>query len=309
LIEIPPLDLELTEATMAGWIKPNGPQPDWSSIIMTRDPGLATGFNILGYQLAYHWNDTSNSWSFRGGDMIAEDDWTFAAVTIEPDKATFYVNGEAGSVNEIEHAPCLWNSNIYLGGDGNDNWIARRMNGALDEVLMYDRALSEAEIRYLAGLKEKENLLQNPSFEEDEVILDDPDWLQWCTWNPAEGAGSNTTIVDTDAVDGARSLRIEPVGPENWHFILVNISFPADLNKNYTASFWAKADEPRPLTVQMKASDNSVNAWGATSFDLTTEWAEYSYTSEVLHIDVKLEFLCAGSEVPFLLDAVSVTEE
>jgi hypothetical protein len=153
LIETPPLDLELTEATMAGWIKPNGPQPDWSSIIMQRDPGLATGFNILGYQLAYHWNDTSSSWNFRGGDMIAEDDWTFAAVTIEPDQATFYVNGEAGSVNEITHEPCLWNSNVYLGGDGTAGWVARRMNGALDEVVIYDRALSVGEIRYLAGFR------------------------------------------------------------------------------------------------------------------------------------------------------------
>jgi hypothetical protein len=152
------------------------------------------------------------------------------------------------------------------------------------------------------------NLLQNPSFEEDEPILDDPDWVQWCTWNPAEGAGSNVTIVDTDAIDGARSLKVEPVGPENWHFILVDISFAADLDKNYTATFWAKAEAPRPLTVQMKASDNSVNAWNATGFDLTTDWAEYSYTSEVLHNDVKLEFLCAESEVPFLLDSVSVSE-
>ena len=151
LVEVPPLNLELTEATMAGWIKPNGPQPDWSSIMMTRTPGLATGFNVLGYQLAYHWNDTSSSWNFRGGDMIAEDDWTFVAVAIEPDKARFYVNGEAGSVNEVSHGPCLWNSNIYLGGDGNSNWVARRMNGALDDVCLYDRALSGGEIAYLAG--------------------------------------------------------------------------------------------------------------------------------------------------------------
>ncbi len=98
------------------------------------------------------------------------------------------------------------------------------------------------------------------------------------------------------------------MGVENWHFILVNISFAADLSKNYTASFWAKAEAARPLTVQMKASDNSVDAWNATGFDLTTDWAEYSYTSEVLHTDVKLEFLCAGSDVPFLLDLVSVVE-
>jgi hypothetical protein len=194
---------------------------------------------------------------------------------------------------------------VLIGSDGwGCDWI-----GGIDEVAIYNRDLSVGEIRYLAGFREEaENLLANGSFEEDEPILDDPDWLQWCTWNPAEGAGSNVTIVDTDAADGARSLKVEPVGPENWHFILVNISFAADLSKNYTATFWAKADAERPLTVQMKASDNSVNAWNATGFDLTTDWAEYSYTSEVLHTDVKLEFLCAASEVPFLLDLVSVTE-
>ncbi|MBW7988825.1 MAG: hypothetical protein FVQ84_02215 [Planctomycetes bacterium] len=153
-----------------------------------------------------------------------------------------------------------------------------------------------------------ENLLQNPSFEDDEVILDDPDWEQWCTWNPDEGAGSSVMVDDTEFIDGSKSLRVDPIGPENWHFIVVNISFTADLNSDYTASFWAKAEEPRPLTVQMKASDNSVAAWGATDFELTTEWAEYYYTSNVLHEDVKLEILCAGSEVTHWLDFVLVYE-
>ncbi len=153
-----------------------------------------------------------------------------------------------------------------------------------------------------------DNLLQNPSFEEDEVILDDPDYEQWATWNPEEGAGSSVTVDETEFIDGTRSLRVDPKGPENWHFIVLNLSFPADLNKQYTVSFWAKAETPRPLTLQMKAADNSISAWGATDFDLTTEWAEYHYTSEVLHADVKLEILCAGSEVPHWLDFVYVYE-
>ena len=148
------------------------------------------------------------------------------------------------------------------------------------------------------------NLVQNPSFEADEAILDDPAWEAWATWNPAEGAGSNATIVDTDAVDGSRSLRIEPKGPENWHFIVLNLPIMVDMEKSYTVSFWAKAEAPRPLTVQIKATDNSINAWGATTFDLTTGWAEYSFTSNVLIDNVKLEILCAASEVPFLLDYV-----
>ncbi|MHC4174625.1 MAG: carbohydrate binding domain-containing protein [Planctomycetota bacterium] len=153
-----------------------------------------------------------------------------------------------------------------------------------------------------------DNLLQNPSFEEDEVILDDPNYEIWATWNSPEGAGSSVTVDDTEFIDGTRSLRVDPIGPENSNFIVLNMSFPADLNKQYTVSFWAKAEEPRPLTLQMKAADNSISHWGPTDFDLTTDWAEYHYTSEVLHTDVKLEILCAGSEVPHWLDFVYVYE-
>jgi len=89
---------------------------------------------------------------------------------------------------------------------------------------------------------------------------------------------------------------------------LLQADIPVDVDKNYTTSFWAKAEAPRPLTVQMKASDNSVDAWGATDFELTTDWAEYSYTSEVLIAVVKIEICCSGTEVPFWLDLVSVYE-
>ena len=152
------------------------------------------------------------------------------------------------------------------------------------------------------------SLLANGSFEEDEVILDDPDWQAWATWNPAEGAGSNAAIVDTDAVDGARSLLIEPVGPENWHFTVLSLPLPTEVGTRYTATFWAKASQPRPLAVQFKATDNSIQ-WGYADFELTTEWAEYSLTAPAENAETKLEFFCAGSEVSFLLDNVTVTAE
>jgi len=250
-----------------------------------------------------------------GGDVVGTtiaqpNTWTHLALTVSPDEVAVYVNGEKEGSRTGEAVPAVNVGAATIGAWNNGGTdVQREMTGMMDNVLIYDRALSEAEVRYLASVKpDPMNLVQNPSFEEDEPILDDPDWVHWCTWNDTAGAGSNTTIVDTDSIDGTRSLQIQPKGVENWHFILVNISFAANLDKNYTASFWAKAVAPRPLTVQMKASDNSIDAWGATDFDLTTEWAEYSYTSEVLIDDVKLEFLCAGSEIPFWLDLVSVCE-
>jgi len=55
----------------------------------------------------------------------------------------------------------------------------------------------------------------------------------------------------------------------------------------------------------MKATDNSIS-WGYADFQLTSEWAEYSFTSPAENGEGKLEFMCAGVEVPFWLDQLSV---
>jgi hypothetical protein len=186
--------------------------------------------------------------------------------------------------------------------DGQNNYIAFGSSGT--------GALTAFDVDYIKlsltpPPKPIVNLVLNPSFEEDEDVLDDPTWYSWATWNPAEGAGSNATIVDTDAADGARSLLIEPVGIENWHFIVLSLPIPTEVGAGYTASFKAKAAEARPLGVQFKSTDNTVQ-WGYTDFQLTTDWAEYSLTSDALNAETKLEFFCAGVGVAFWLDSVAV---
>ena len=152
-----------------------------------------------------------------------------------------------------------------------------------------------------------ENLALNPSFEEDEVILNDPDWEAWCTWSPDDVIGNNVELDESEFIDGKRSLRVEPVGVENWHLVVANISIPVQMGSEYTASFWVKAEEARPLTASFKAADNTVS-WGETGFEVTTEWAEYSMTSESLSDELKLEIFCAGSEIPLWLDFVYIYE-
>jgi len=147
------------------------------------------------------------------------------------------------------------------------------------------------------------NLAPNPSFEEDEVILDDPAWEMWCTWGWEGGLQSKVKIDDTEFIDGLRSLRIDAKGGTDWYFIVLDLPMPAKVGTKYTASFWAKAETPRPLTVQMKATDNSVS-WGATPFQVTQDWAEYHFTAVSQSTEIKLEFFCAAVEVPLWLDFV-----
>jgi hypothetical protein len=249
-----------------------------------------------------------------GGDVVGTsiaqpNTWTHLALTVSPDEVAVYFNGEKEGSRIGEAVPAVNVGAATIGAWNNGGTdVQREMTGMMDNVLIYNRALSEAEVRYLAGVRtDAVNLVQNPSFEEDEVILDDPDWEKWTTWNPAEGAGSNATIVDTDSIDGARSLMVEPKGAENWHFMVLQDYIPLEVGKNYIATFWAKAEAARPLGTQMKATDNSVS-WGYTDFELTTEWAECTMTSEALSAEAKLEIFCAGVEVPVWLDLVSVYE-
>jgi hypothetical protein len=295
-------EFSFTDAmTVSTWVNIRSRTTAWMALV-------AKGENA--WRLAVNNETTGIHYAFSGGTRgwqaantateLAFDEWYHVAATYDTKVgATVYINGKPDASNSNLDGIDTNQKSLLIGE--NPEATGRLFDGMLDEVMIYNRALSEGEIHFLAGL----NLVKNPSFEEDEVILDDPTWEQWATWNPAEGAGSNVTIVDTDSVDGARSLLIEPVGPENWHFILVSLPLPTEVGASYTASFWAKAAEPRPLAAQFKANDNTVQ-WGYTDFQLTTEWAEYSLTAAALNAESKLEIFCAGSEVPFWLDSVAV---
>ena len=269
----------------------SGASPSWSWQVRY-------GWNSPQPYMAFTFNTSPRAWAYVGKNL-ERNEWAHIACSHDGATLKCYLNGEEADSTPMG-AITSSSTPLLIGSDGwRSDWI-----GAIDEVAIYNRDLSEGELLYLAGFRE--TVVLNPSFEDDEAILDDPDWEQWATWNPVEGAGSNATIVDTDSIDGARSLRIEPKGAENWHFIVLSQPIFVDTNKNYNISFWAKAEEPRPLTLALKAEDNSIAAWGDTSFDLTTEWAEYTFASEVLIDTIKIEIWCAGSEVPFWLDQVSV---
>ncbi len=151
------------------------------------------------------------------------------------------------------------------------------------------------------------NLLQNPSFEEDEVIQADPAWERWTTWGWESGLNSTVAFDETESIDGTRSLRIEPTGGTNWYFMVLQDNIPLTVGQPYTSSFWAKAEAERPLTTKMKATDNSVD-WGLTDFELTTEWAEYSMTANAMSASAKFEIHCAAVDAPLWVDFVFVYE-
>ena len=173
-----------------------------------------------------------------------------------------------------------------------------RLRLAVGIALLFGSVIAHAQVT---------NLALNPSFEEDEAILDDPDWLQWATWGDGDGLNTALTVDDQEYIDGVKSMRVEPQGAENWHFILLYLPVTSVNGTAYTTSFWAKAGAERPLAISYKATDNSVG-WGGADFVLSEEWAEYSHTAVAESAELKVEFFCAASDVPFWVDFVNIYE-
>ncbi len=153
-VAISDFELTTTEVTAIAWL--NGwKQSDWSGIMCSRaDPmSFWVGFTDAD-TLSYVWNNNAEAtWGWREGPIIPQDEWAMVAITIDPGKAVAYIytdaDGLQSAVNAIEHIEQIIADNLKIGWDeccGAD----RHVRGILDEVMIYDRALSEDEISSLA---------------------------------------------------------------------------------------------------------------------------------------------------------------
>jgi len=97
----------------------------------------------------FEWHMNGNGNDNMEYDDIPADVWLHHAVVKTGDQLTYYRNGiEAGSgtITQALDVP----QPLFFGGD-NEGAEGENWNGLMSDVCIYDRALSEAEILYLAG--------------------------------------------------------------------------------------------------------------------------------------------------------------
>ena len=151
-IHIPDYKVITETATYTAWI--NGWKASaWAGIVGSRTPTateLIFGDNDL---LHYVWNNNSaETWRWDGGPEIPKEEWALAAMSIQPKHATLYIYSDADGltkgVNDIPHVE-------QQIGVLNIGWVDccggnRYFTGIIDEVMIFDRALSDDEILKLA---------------------------------------------------------------------------------------------------------------------------------------------------------------
>lgn len=148
---IPALNLNSNTVTMTAWIKRNGTQNDWGGILFCRGGNTTAGISIRSTnELRYHWND--GGYNYSSGLTVPDNEWTHIALVASPTSIKIYRNGIVAT-NTTAISPEEFNAAINIGQDANGG--TRYFKGLIDEVCIYDRSLSQAEIRELMHLTKK----------------------------------------------------------------------------------------------------------------------------------------------------------
>ena len=147
-------DLRIINYSVGVWVKPNGaPDQIWKGII--GKPGRNHNFwlNSAGY--VHHRFRTSTNWNAGAPDTpsgsISWDVWNYVVITNDGTTAKTYINGvEKASGATV--GPLIANSTTFYFGRNLDGSSGHYFNGLIDEVIIFNRALTENEIQQLYGL-------------------------------------------------------------------------------------------------------------------------------------------------------------
>ena len=139
--------------TLSAWIKPNGTQVSNAGLIVSKNSsGQACGFDFqTNNKLGYHWNGIVAVYNWTGGPTVPADEWSHVALVLTPNNATIYLNGVPYSrAGTYSHPAVNFVAPFQMGIERSNT--ARNYKGLMDEVAIYNRALSQKEIRELMHL-------------------------------------------------------------------------------------------------------------------------------------------------------------
>ncbi len=160
-IILPALNLYSNTVTMTAWVKCDASPVPWSGIVFNRTPN-ANGLNIgNGSELRYHWNNGMYSW--ESGLSLPTNIWTFIALVIEPDQGTLYMDSGSGlqsATNNAVHDIESFNGDTYIGYDPAVS--TRHFEGAVDDVRIYSKALTAAELEAVRNDADHDPPTPNP---------------------------------------------------------------------------------------------------------------------------------------------------
>jgi len=191
--------------SIALWIRPDAEDPEGQGTETAPMAKAMSGISPWNWQVRYGWgspqpymaftfNTSPRAWAYVGQNL-AQGEWSHIACSHDGATLKCYLDG-----TETDSTPmgaiARGEAPVLIGSDGwGCDWI-----GAIDEVMIYDRDLSDSEVRYLAGERPAPIVLFEEDFEGlplgpnvDEALAGDAVW----TDTPPAG-----WIIDESGIPG-----------------------------------------------------------------------------------------------------------
>lgn len=249
--------------TVAAWVKPSKLE-DWNNIVGAAQPNgsyLRPG-GYISIDASGNLRDYDGSWLISNG-TIPKDKWSFVVFQYESNNTyKMYINGELDTtfndVNSANHANgVFYMKHIGKFGAG----VGRYFDGKIDEVRVYDRALSSSEVKdlYNAGGYAKRNATADSLFPDKLVshwTMDGPD-ISGSTVKDVHGSNDGTKNGDPIAREGQLGQALKLDGDDD--FIKVSDSNSLSFSDQITVSMWVY---PLSYSTQDFVDDTFVGTWG-----------------------------------------------
>ena len=154
------LNLDTYDLTITMWLKPEGAygEWDWPSLLESRSSTSGTGFGVGSWGELMYWSNDNDYWNWHSDLWLTPGIWSFAALTIEPNQGVIYLDEGLGPVSRTHVAPHAKLRDFDAGyanrigaNTTGDTYGHHGYNGILDDVRIYDYALSASNIAYLTG--------------------------------------------------------------------------------------------------------------------------------------------------------------
>src|SRR5690606_27252288 len=149
-----------------------------------------------------------------------------------------------------------------------------------------------------------ENLLLNNGFEEGAG----DDFTNWTKMNGPDLL--TATTVAEEIRNGSRALRAVGFGGDAWRTQLGSDAVETEVNANYVASMWIKAQAGSPGVGGTVRFSTAPNALYGPDFTITTEWqkVEWPFTANEAATQLILDLGFVANAVYFIDDVEVVAE-
>ena len=157
-VEVPDSDtLDMEEQiTIAAWIFPKLKGSQWQGVV-TKGLDARENYELLintgGFMHTGWLFDTGRVWANRGGaGTLSAEKWQHIAVTYKPGEWVSYLNGEVVDTKTNVKGKMVTDDEPLVVGD--ERPMNRLFQGIIDEVALFNRALSQDEIKEIMnGIK------------------------------------------------------------------------------------------------------------------------------------------------------------